>query len=276
MKHKILSPMLDFIFKDIFGDERRIDILIAFLKEALRLPPEEYEGLTVVDPHLKREHPDDKLCVLDVKVKTTSGRVINVEVQISTFEKLIKRFTLNSAKLLTEQIKIGEDYNVIEPAVSIIIVKDTLVPNDKSYYNTYRIANIKTGVELTNILEINILELSKLPREPDGTGLYKWAEFFKSESEEEFAMVAEQDPAIKKAVARVMELSDDEANQMIAWEKWKFQFDYHAGLRAREEAKTEGYNEGYNEAKAEEQEQIRQEQERNRQLEEEIRRLRNQ
>ncbi|MDR3337992.1 MAG: Rpn family recombination-promoting nuclease/putative transposase, partial [Treponema sp.] len=112
MKHKMLSPLLDFVFKDLFGDVRRI---------------------------------------------------INVEIQAASFPELTKRFVLYSAKLLTGQIKKGGDYRDIEPVVSIIILNDTLVPDDKNYYNTYRIRNVETGVELTGVLEINLLELSKLP-----------------------------------------------------------------------------------------------------------------
>jgi predicted transposase/invertase (TIGR01784 family) len=266
MEYKMLSPLLDFVFKDLFGDVRRINILEAFLKQSLSLPPEEYGELTITDPHLKREHEDDKLCIVDVKVKTTSGRIINVEIQTNSFPELTKRFVLYSAKLLTGQIKRGGKYRDIEPVVSIIILTETLVPGDKNYYNTYRIRNVETGVELSNILEINLLELPKLPPEPDGSGLWTWAKFLKSESKEEFEMIAEQDPAVKQAVGRIAELSEDEVNQMLADEKWKRDFDYHAQMRAN-------YNNGYKEAETKYQKQIRQKDEQNRQAQEEIREL---
>jgi predicted transposase/invertase (TIGR01784 family) len=68
------------MFKMIFGDSRDIGILTDFLQAALDLPAEDYEEVTLVDPHLARESPDDKMGVLDVKVKTRSGKLIDVEI----------------------------------------------------------------------------------------------------------------------------------------------------------------------------------------------------
>jgi hypothetical protein len=39
--------------------------------------------LSIVDPHLKREDGDDELGVLDVKIHTTSGKIIDVEIQVA-------------------------------------------------------------------------------------------------------------------------------------------------------------------------------------------------
>jgi hypothetical protein len=44
-----------------------------------------------------------------------------VEIQMDSFPELTKRFVLYSAKLLTGQIKKGDEYGDIEPVVSIIV-----------------------------------------------------------------------------------------------------------------------------------------------------------
>ncbi|MDR1574799.1 MAG: Rpn family recombination-promoting nuclease/putative transposase, partial [Treponema sp.] len=88
----ILSPLNDFVFKLIFADKRRSNILAAFLKAALDMPPEEFDRLSIVDPHLKRAYKDDKAGILDVKVHTTSGVIINVEVQVASYAGLRNRF----------------------------------------------------------------------------------------------------------------------------------------------------------------------------------------
>ncbi|MDR1275609.1 MAG: Rpn family recombination-promoting nuclease/putative transposase, partial [Candidatus Accumulibacter sp.] len=72
----------DALFKMIFGDDRDIDILTDFLQAVLDLPAEEYEEVTLADPHLARESPEDKLGILDVKVKTRSGKLIDIEIQV--------------------------------------------------------------------------------------------------------------------------------------------------------------------------------------------------
>jgi hypothetical protein len=79
-------------------------------------------------------------------------------------------------------------------------------------------------------MEINILEPKKLPLEPNGERLFNWGQFFKAETPEELAMIAEKDPAIAEAAALVMELNEDDAERMLADARWKWQMD-QAALR---------------------------------------------
>jgi predicted transposase/invertase (TIGR01784 family) len=77
----LLSVKMDYIFKLIFGDQRNVDILGAFLGSVLDIPKDEYEKLVIVDPHIKKEIEGDKYGILDVKVHTKSGGIIHVEIQ---------------------------------------------------------------------------------------------------------------------------------------------------------------------------------------------------
>jgi predicted transposase/invertase (TIGR01784 family) len=215
MAKRILSPKTDFVFKLIFGDQRNTDILADFLKAALKLPAEEYDHLVIVDPHLKREFEDDKMGILDVKVHTKSGIVINVEIQVASSPELRDRIILYVIKMLTEQLKKGDTWDRAEQVISIIIMDDILLPEETGYYNENALCNRKSGNLFSDLLGINILELPKLPKEADGRPLWYWGSFFKSEKEEEFKVVAEKEPGIKKAVGVLMELSEDQRNQMI-------------------------------------------------------------
>ena len=82
MNKELLSPKNDFIFKQLFGEPERLNLLQSFLQSVLDLPKKEYSRLVIIDPFLKREHLTDKLGVLDVKIHTSSGKVINVEIQV--------------------------------------------------------------------------------------------------------------------------------------------------------------------------------------------------
>ena len=61
----LLPVTSDFIFKLIFGDQRNIDILTGFLKAVLDMPESEYDHITIVDPHIKKESQDDKYGILE-------------------------------------------------------------------------------------------------------------------------------------------------------------------------------------------------------------------
>jgi predicted transposase/invertase (TIGR01784 family) len=247
MEKRFLTPLLDFMFKLIFGDQRNIAVLTAFLIAALDLPEEEFERLTIIDPYLKREFEDDKMAILDVKVLTASGVVINVELQVETDQELRKRVTFSTAKMLTEQIKKGNRYNQAERVVSIVICGGILIPEEAGYYNRYSLRNKQSGTAFTDLIEINVLELGKLPKEPDGGRLFNWGCFFKAKTPEELAMVAETDPAIKQAVVTVMELNEDERASLIADAQWKQRMDQMARERRHYREGTEaGLNQGQN------------------------------
>ncbi|MDR1935432.1 MAG: Rpn family recombination-promoting nuclease/putative transposase, partial [Candidatus Accumulibacter sp.] len=78
MRKPVLSPRNDFVFKRLFGDVRDTSLLTGFLKSALDLPPEDYQEVRIVDPRLSGKMPEDKEGILDVKVKTPSGKLIDI------------------------------------------------------------------------------------------------------------------------------------------------------------------------------------------------------
>jgi predicted transposase/invertase (TIGR01784 family) len=133
---QFFTPLSDFVFKLIFGDRRNGLILKAFLSAALEIPEAELEEIILIDPHLKPETEADKLCVLDVKIRTASGMVINVEIQVKATPDLRKRIVSYAARLLTEQLKRGGDYQDVERVVSITICDEVLLKEESDYYNS--------------------------------------------------------------------------------------------------------------------------------------------
>jgi len=87
-------------------------------------------------------------------------------------------------------------------------------------------------VEFTDIIEVNTLELTKIPQAEDGTELWKWLKFLSAEREEDLNMIAEKSPQVKKAVVRLMELSNDEKTKMLYESRQKMEWDIQARERA--------------------------------------------
>jgi len=228
MDKNLLSPKSDIVFKLLFGDEKSIEILTDFLKAVLDIPESDYEDVTIVDPHLLRQYQGDKLGILDVKVKTKSKKIIDIEIQVKPKPNLEKRVVLYLSKMIVEQVGSGIDYSKIQRAISIIITDYTLKPNNFNYHNRYLLAT-EAGEKFADILEINTLELSKLPEKEDGTPLWEWMKFLKSESKEEFDMIAEKNPVINKAVVRLAELSQDERARMLFESRQMLEWDIAIG-----------------------------------------------
>jgi hypothetical protein len=77
-----LSPRNDHFFKRLFADENDHEILISFLRSVLDIPEDEYDEIYILDPNTTVEHTDDKYNILDVKLKTKSGQIIDIEIQL--------------------------------------------------------------------------------------------------------------------------------------------------------------------------------------------------
>jgi predicted transposase/invertase (TIGR01784 family) len=164
---EILSPLKDYVFSLVFGDQRHIEILSAFLKTILDLPEEEYASLTIVNPFLKRLFKMDKSGIVDVRLTTRSGRVIHIELQVEKAIHMPKRLVYYAAKLLLEQIKRGQNWGKLHQVISIVICNHDLLPDEQSYINNYAFRNERTNHCFTDLIKFVILELPKLSVQED-------------------------------------------------------------------------------------------------------------
>jgi predicted transposase/invertase (TIGR01784 family) len=211
MDRKAFLPVKsDVIFRLFYADERNEEFLISLLKSMLKLPEDDYHEIEIADPHLLREFNGDKLAIIDVKLYTKTRKVVHIEIQLKITSELQKRIILYNAKLITEQIGSGDDYDIIKKVISIIITDENIIPVSPKYHHRFTFYDQEAGIEFSDIQEIHTLELRKLPDGADGTELYDWARFIAAETEEELTMIAERNPQVGKAVVKLRELSADE------------------------------------------------------------------
>ena len=240
-----LSPTNDFVFKKVFGENQ--EVLQDFLKAVLDLPADEYKDLTVVEPNLDREYIEDKLGILDVKINTKSGKVIDVELQVKPQRAIWKRMLFYTAKLVAGQVKSGDRYEQINRVISILIADFVFIKENDVYHNRFRLYDENTGARFPDSIEIHVLELPKL-READGTPLGNWMRFFKAKTKEDFMEVSQASPAIEKAWGMIKVLSGDERARALAEAREKARMDMDSLLGdARYEGEQEGLQKGLQE-----------------------------
>ena len=215
----------DAMFKRIFADERDIEPLVAFLQAVLDLPAEDYAEVSLINPCLAREHPDGKLGILDVRLKTLSGKNIDIEIQLNSLTEIRERIVYYLSRMVTDQIGGGDDYLSIKRAICILITDFALIQENSKYHNRYRLFDPRTGSEFSDLLEVNTLELPKLPQEGDGTPLWDWLKFMGARRKEVLEMLREKNPQVGKAVAKLVELNADERERLIADSREKLRRD---------------------------------------------------
>jgi len=238
MELKPLSPKFDVVFKNIFG-EKHITVLADFLKAVLDLPADEYLEITVIDPHLLRKHKRGKLGILDLRVTTKSGIFLNVELQVARLASIWKRIQYYNARLLTDQIGSGEEYDKINRAITILISYPVLVEQTKEFHHKFRFYDEKTKISYPDSSEIHVLEVQKAQNAEDSP-LANWLRFFAAETAEEYEMTAQTRPAIAEAWGVIKHLSADEEARRLA--------DYEEMARRDEVDRQKGaYNKGHEE-----------------------------
>ncbi|HOL48069.1 MAG TPA: Rpn family recombination-promoting nuclease/putative transposase [bacterium] len=151
----------DVIFKYVFGNEKKKEILISLLNAILDLKKEKkIKEVKILNPINIRKKIDDKLTILDIKAKDESEKQYNIEMQINPVPSYIERIIFYLDKLYIDQLKEGSDYEDIKKTISISILDFNLLKTEK-YHSIFRFKEIENNQELTDIQEIHIIELKK-------------------------------------------------------------------------------------------------------------------
>lgn len=234
----------DVMFKRIFGDERNTEHLVSLLRAVLDLPPEDYAEVRVINPFLAREHPDDKLGILDIKVKTPTGKIIDIEIQLCEHEAMRERVVFYLAKMVTDQIGASCDYWNIKRSICIFIMDFELVPENGLFHNQYVLRD-RAGAQFTDLMEVVTLELPKLPEDADGTALWDWMKFIGTRDREVLEMLATKNLEVRRAADMLADLNSDERARMEAESREKLRRDIaHYKLDAERKGMAKGMAKG--------------------------------
>ena len=105
MSEFLMKPKIDFAFKEIMADGKA---RIGFLSAVLKLKPEDIRETRILNTSLRKEHEDDKLGILDVRLLLNDDREIDIEIQLSELRVWADRSLFYLAKMCTDQINRGE------------------------------------------------------------------------------------------------------------------------------------------------------------------------
>ena len=162
MKDTFISPLSDFAFAQIFGSQQNIGNTRAFLTALLDIPADDYDKLTVENPTLERSSQEDKKSIVDLKLRTKSGRIIHIEIQVKKESGFQSRILYYAARSVGDQLRWGKKYQELNQVISIVICDHELLENESSYINVFKLQNERNNA-FTDLLKVIILELPKLP-----------------------------------------------------------------------------------------------------------------
>ena len=244
-KRRLLKPKIDIVFQSLFSKEN-IEITKSFAEAILE---EKIESIIInEDKNLLRENIDDKLGILDLELDINNNKKVDVEIQLVEKKDFIKRLIWYFARLYGKQAKKGENYNKVKKVVLVAIIDFEIKETKelKEMETIWKIIETKNRDKiLTEELEIHIIEMKKareIYEKNKDNKKAQWIMFLNDPNSREVKEIMENNKGVKEAVVKVMELSEDEKMERLAFLREKAIMDEKA-IRAA------GFDKGYEEGK---------------------------
>ena len=247
----IMLPTVDFCFKELMQNSK---VRQGFIAALLGKDPEEIRETTILPTSTRQEYEDDKLGILDVAVSLQDGTKLDLEMQVLNFAYWTNRILFYLTKMYTGQLKKGDSYDNLKKCIHVSVLDFIHFPEDKRCYHKISFCDVKTGIPYTDLMELHILELRKLPEKArNEEGVIRWMRFFNGKKKEDFEEMAKTDQYMAEAFSELEKLSADERKRLEYEAREKAVRDYNSlmggelrrGLeRGIEEGKKQGLEQG--------------------------------
>ncbi len=208
----IMKPYIDWCFKELMRNPKTRTGFIAAL---LRLPPEQIGRTTILENELSKRTEEEKQGVLDVHVLLESGTQLDIEMQVLYIEYWDDRSLFYLSKMFSSQLQKGESYNQLQKCIQVGVLNFTYFKKDDFCHRRIRFYDEATGTLYSEKLELQILELPKIPKEyhhPDG--IITWMKFFRGGNKKEMKEMAKGNTYLESAYEDLMEMSQDEKKRL--------------------------------------------------------------
>ena len=242
---KLLDIKNDYVFKRIFGYTGNEEItkgLISAIVDDIQITNIKLDLKEITPQDLK----DDKFGILDIRAEINNSIQANIEMQMVDKKDIENRIMFYWSKLYSKSIKLGEDYIDAKRTIIILFTDYEIKGHEEieKYLTKWHIREDEyKEMILTKNLEIYIIELPKCERYTSkNKELNTWVKFIRKP--EELDMSDMDNEAVKKAKEVLDEISGDEREEELAFQRLMYKMD----IKATEAA---GYDKGLEAGKTE-------------------------
>ena len=204
----IMLPTVDVCFKGLMYNPK---VRKGFIAALLGADPAAVRETVLLPTALRQEYPDEKLGILDVRALMEDGAQINMEMQAYPFGQWDARSLFYLSKMYTEQIGRGDPYTKLKKCIHVSILDFIRFADDKKCHRIISLCDEQTGKKYTDLLEMQILELKKLPEELQSDDeVIRWMRFLAGKNRKELEDMAGTSEYIEEAYRELERMSADE------------------------------------------------------------------
>ena len=234
-----ITPRNDVAFKMLFTDPKHERLLVHFLNCAIEAK-DPIKSAKILNSEITKRHVTQKGSRLDIRAETNSGEIVDIELQVGRDEHMVGRALFYWSELFAGSLVVGDHYGKLRRTISINILNFKLFHKDERYWRKCHITDDETHERITNLLEIQFLELDKLKKFTKESPITFWIEFFKNPYSEECKELYKFIPELKEAKEVFEAAKADPKKRQLIEEREDAIRNYAAAVS---QAKEEGVNE---------------------------------
>lgn len=234
----IMQPKIDFAFKEIMMNNKALK---GFLSAVMNIQPEQIKKIVRKNTNMKKIHAEEKQAILDVRIVIAQSisleeqpeqenfifKEIDIEIQLSYMAAWADRSVFYVSKMLIEQGEIDQKYSNFKKCIGINILDFNYIRQTKRFHTVYHVREDTEHIKFTDVMEWHVIELPKIPKDSDGTDLYKWARFINATEKGEFEMIVKGNQYLESALETLEIISQDEQKRLEYTARQKTLYDYN-------------------------------------------------
>lgn len=246
----LLDPKNDYVFKRLFANAPD---LLRHLINDLRPNLPRITSVKVLNPEIQPAELKGKSIRLDIHAVDANQHHYNIEMQVRRHPFWGQRSIYYLARMLSEQMQQGEDYEILGTAIGIHLLDFDLFNADQQQQQQaiWRFElrdEQQPWVKLGNQLQFNLIELKKADRlGVEHTAMRAWIQCFEHWQEDEI-MSNITHPPVQEALERLQDIS---ANEQARWDALSREMALLDEKYFTKLARREGHAEGLEEGKLE-------------------------
>jgi predicted transposase/invertase (TIGR01784 family) len=148
----------------MIGCPKHTRVTVHFLNALLKLKVP-IVSVTILNPLVGKDRSEDKIIILDVLAKDAVGRVFNIEMQTRIPLSFPNRLLYYNSKNYVRQIKDGDGYEKLYPAISISLLDRCMFDQPAEadrWHHSFRLrCDQRSDLVLSDNFEFHIFELPK-------------------------------------------------------------------------------------------------------------------
>ena len=204
---QLFDPKVDYIFKNIFGNENHPKILISFLNACIK-PKSPITSLKIKNTELTKEYIEESFSRLDVLATTQDGEIVNIEMQRADEKNMVKRSLYYWSKIFSSAYQGKGRYSSLPRTICINVLDFNLL-DEEHFHNTYILKNKENNNLLTDTLELHFVEIPKMKEIDQNDMLSLWTAFLNDPNNEKLIELEAKYEELHEAKVELARLSRD-------------------------------------------------------------------